>query len=258
MSLTLDHVIIAVDDLDTAVEDYRELGFTVIYGGEHASGTTHNALIIFRDGSYLELLALTGKSADPESDATDFSHLLEQGEGLVGYALGSDDLDMDTAAMRERGLDVGQPQRGSRLRTDNVRLEWKTVSIGSSMSPFFIEDVTDRTLRVPDEDDITTHDNRVIGIAGLTFVFANVERATLHYEAMLGKPPQRSAQGTIFDLSNTRLLLDPEGQQANLADATPYRLVLETDATSRTGMIQMSNTHGVRMLVVDTAQRHRW
>jgi hypothetical protein len=58
--LKLDHVIIAVRELDQAVADYIALGFSAIYGGRHASGATHNALVCFQDGAYLELLAPTG------------------------------------------------------------------------------------------------------------------------------------------------------------------------------------------------------
>src|SRR3954449_3910124 len=91
----LDHVIIAVFDLDQAVDDYRALGFTTIYGGRHANGATHNALVCFQDGTYLELLAPTGDA--PQSGLTDFSPLLQHGEGLVGYALLSHDLHSDAA-----------------------------------------------------------------------------------------------------------------------------------------------------------------
>src|SRR3954464_472307 len=112
----LDHVIIAVFDLDEAVEDYRALGFTTIYGGRHANGATHNALVCFQDGTYLELLAPTGDSAQP--GATDFSPLLSHGEGLVGYALLSHDLHADAAAMRARGANIGDVGEGQRLRKD--------------------------------------------------------------------------------------------------------------------------------------------
>ena len=53
----LDHLVILVRDLDQAVREYEVLGFTVTSGGEHADGLTRNALIPFRDGSYLELVA---------------------------------------------------------------------------------------------------------------------------------------------------------------------------------------------------------
>ena len=43
MTLQLDHAVIAVDDLDAAVQNYRALGFTVVRGGVHANRATHNA-----------------------------------------------------------------------------------------------------------------------------------------------------------------------------------------------------------------------
>ena len=57
MSLTLDHVVIRVNDLERVIADYTALGFTVQRGGTHADGVTHNALVGFADGSYLELIA---------------------------------------------------------------------------------------------------------------------------------------------------------------------------------------------------------
>src|SRR5918998_5896519 len=53
----LDHFVIVVADLDRAIEDYAALGFTVTPGGVHADGRTHNALVPFADGTYLELIA---------------------------------------------------------------------------------------------------------------------------------------------------------------------------------------------------------
>jgi len=55
--LALDHVVIAVSELEAAMADYRALGFTVVAGGSHPGRTSHNALVVFADGSYLELIA---------------------------------------------------------------------------------------------------------------------------------------------------------------------------------------------------------
>lgn len=51
MTFTIDHVVIGVYDLGQAVTDYRAAGFNVIPGGRHADGLTHNALIVFQDGT---------------------------------------------------------------------------------------------------------------------------------------------------------------------------------------------------------------
>jgi hypothetical protein len=161
----LDHVIIAVFDLDQAVADYRALGFTTIYGGRHANGATHNALVCFQDGTYLELLAPTGDA--PQLGATDFSPLLQHGEGLVGYALLSHDLRGDATALRSRGATLGEVGEGRRLRKDGIELRWRTTEFDGGKSPFLIEDVTPRNLRVPDDIETITHSNGVTGIAKL-------------------------------------------------------------------------------------------
>ncbi len=57
MSLPLDHVVIAILDLEAAIADYTALGFQVLRGGDHPGRPTHNALVVFADGSYLELIA---------------------------------------------------------------------------------------------------------------------------------------------------------------------------------------------------------
>lgn len=57
----LDHVVIVVSRLEPAVRKFRGLGFTVTLGGEN--GPTHNALIAFKDGTYIELIALRTASA---------------------------------------------------------------------------------------------------------------------------------------------------------------------------------------------------
>jgi hypothetical protein len=52
----IDHVVVVIQELERAMVAYRGLGFTVVPGGRHATGT-HNALVGFADGTYLELLA---------------------------------------------------------------------------------------------------------------------------------------------------------------------------------------------------------
>ena len=60
----LDHIVIAVADLDSAIADYRKLGFTVFPGGTHHGGASQNALVVFADGSYFELIAYLKPSPD--------------------------------------------------------------------------------------------------------------------------------------------------------------------------------------------------
>ncbi|MGF6240407.1 catechol 2,3-dioxygenase-like lactoylglutathione lyase family enzyme [Paraburkholderia sp. GAS38] len=108
MTLSLDHVVIRVRDLEQTIADYNELGFTVQRGGTHADGATHNALIGFADGSYFELIAFLRDA--PEHRWWDADYRV--GDGLVDFAL-----------LPEHGA-AGAPPRGLPLNlTHGVGLE---------------------------------------------------------------------------------------------------------------------------------------
>lgn len=209
MTLRFDHAVIAVHDLQQAMADYRALGFNPFYGGEHAGGKTHNALIVFQDGTYLELLAPTSPalldSLDPD-DRSSFLHLIKAGEGLVAFALYSDDLEADVAAMQSRKVGVTLRPPNGRARPDGQQLQWRSAMLDNdSMNPFFIQDITPRTLRVPDDPAVTTQPNGVIGIAQITVAAKQLPETIDHYQAMTGQKvnnlQQNSANFSIGDVT---------------------------------------------------------
>jgi hypothetical protein len=206
MSFFLDHIIIAVRDLERAMQHYREHDFTVNYGGEHASGTTHNALIVFKDGTYFELMALTGKESASE-DAADYSNLIRGKTGIVGYAVASRDLQQDLNDMRQRGVDLPEPQYGSRLRADGVKLEWITAMDPHHISPFFIEDRTPREHRIPREETPMTHANGVQGIGGLLFNSPAAWQMATYYEKLLGIDADPADKNAILFLEHIPLYI---------------------------------------------------
>jgi len=91
----LDHVIIAVADLDKAAATFRALGFTLATRGEHAEWGTANHCIMFGD-DYLELLAAVGEGA-PAERVRDF--VAHKGEGLMGLVWGTEDAQADSARL---------------------------------------------------------------------------------------------------------------------------------------------------------------
>lgn len=54
--MRLSHILYKVDDLDQAVREFTELGFTVVYGSDPKKAT--NALIWFEEGPFLELFTM--------------------------------------------------------------------------------------------------------------------------------------------------------------------------------------------------------
>ncbi|MDZ4764694.1 MAG: VOC family protein [Chloroflexota bacterium] len=192
MTLFLDHVVVAVHDLERATADYRALGFTVLSGGVHANGATHNALIVFEDGTYIELLARTGKPPTP--NMIDFSVLLTGSEGVVGYALGTDDIDSAAARLRAARIAIGAILPGERRRPDGTLIQWRLMQIepdgqAHGFAPFLIQDVTARELRVPTDQAAATHANGAVGIDAVDIVVKSFEASLKRYQAILGDFP---------------------------------------------------------------------
>jgi hypothetical protein len=170
----LDHVVLVARDLKTAIADHRRRGFTVTQGGEHADGVTHNALISFADGSYLELVAFR----DLDRALTHrWWKVAADGGGLADFALLSDDLAADSAALAE--LVKTPPKDGGRIRPDGVELKWRTAVLKPPL-PFVIEDITARDLRVPGGA-AAQHANGATGIASLVIGAIDIGDAEWRY-----------------------------------------------------------------------------
>jgi catechol 2,3-dioxygenase-like lactoylglutathione lyase family enzyme len=207
MSFQLDHIVIAVSNLAAAIEDYRALGFKVLEGGVHASGATHNALIIFADGTYLELLAATGATPAPET--LDFSPMLASDEGLSGFALCVPNLAEAAAALRERGVALSALREGARQTPNGEGLAWRLALVNDGFLPFFIEDLTPRPLRVPTDPAFTAHPNGVRGIGGIEVVTPELAASQARYSALLGadSEPADMPDFVAFALQNAQLVI---------------------------------------------------
>jgi len=105
----IDHLVVAVGDLDTAAREYvRLLGREPSTRGAHPALGTRNVIFALPN-CYIELLALaTPSPVHPVALA--LSAFLERGpEALFAIALGSDDLDETARALEAAGLMVGDP-----------------------------------------------------------------------------------------------------------------------------------------------------
>ncbi len=127
MLARLDHVILAVRDLDAAARSYaRLLGRSASWRGEHPGAGTANAL--FRlENTYLELLAAAGEGA---IGAALRAWLAAHGEGPMGLAFGTDDAAATREELAVRGLEPGplQKEMGRDVESGAFR-EWLRVAL---------------------------------------------------------------------------------------------------------------------------------
>ena len=253
MLLGIDHIVIAVRDLDAAARDYKTLGFTVVPGGKHPVGT-HNALIAFADGSYIELIAFY--EANPKHR---WWKPLQKGGGLVDFCMQTDDLLGDTAKLRRAGVDIDDPVPWSRTRPDGYQLKW-VLSLARDphrgVAPFLIQDETPREERVPRQ---ISHKDGVTSIGGVTVAVDDLPTVMKWYEAVLGQKGtaverrEIRAAGSCFAIGPHRLeLVAPDGADGPLPDwlkargASPYSATLLTDSRD-SGLLDSKLTHGAAL-----------
>jgi catechol 2,3-dioxygenase-like lactoylglutathione lyase family enzyme len=129
MLTTLDHLVIAVRDLEASTATYTALlGRAPSWRGTHPEAGTANTL--FRlDRTYAELLSPLGGGGGPLADAL-HAHLQRDGEGPFALAFGTADAAACAAALRERGLAAQAPADGAgRERSTGAERRWRTVFV---------------------------------------------------------------------------------------------------------------------------------
>ena len=125
MTSKLDHLIIAVSDLDKAEKNYKKVfGVDSVWRGEHKNLGTANVIFNFKN-TYFELLASNGVGIG--ADFVDQT-LEESGEGLIGSVFGSKDIEATAASIKNKGFLLGDISNGEgiNLKNNEVR-KWKNL-----------------------------------------------------------------------------------------------------------------------------------
>jgi hypothetical protein len=143
VTAVIDHVLLAVRDLDAAAAWIRERhGLTALPGGRHPGVGTANQIVPLGD-DYLELIAIVDPAeaaASPHHDQ--LAAAPETGASIATWAVRVTDIDAVKRRLDEAGVATEGPSPGSRRRPDGALLEWRTLRVGGGHEPaipFFIE-----------------------------------------------------------------------------------------------------------------------
>jgi Glyoxalase-like domain len=136
--LRVDHVVLAVPDLDRAAARLLDRhGLASVPGGVHPGWGTGNRIVpLGRD--YVELISvLDPATAASSAFGTLIGSVAADGERLFAVCLGTDDVDAEASRL---GLEAVE---GSRVRPDGRTLSWRSAGLDVAMRdrslPFFIQ-----------------------------------------------------------------------------------------------------------------------
>jgi hypothetical protein len=141
--LGIDHLVIAVLDLDAASDELERLvGLTAAGGGRHPALGTQNRLAWLGD-TYIELVSIADRGvAEGSWLGIPTIAVLEGGGGLATWAIATNSKDADIAALRSNGARLGDATAGERERPDGTIVRWRLAtgeSLGPAEPPFLIE-----------------------------------------------------------------------------------------------------------------------
>ena len=125
MFKSLDHLIIAVEDLEKATYNYQLImGTPPVWTGMHKSLGTSNALFNFQN-TYLELLSPTGEGLGADL----INHYLKDaGEGLIGMVFATKDINGVYKSLQNHGFPLGEPADGEGTNSTDQKLrKWKNL-----------------------------------------------------------------------------------------------------------------------------------
>ncbi len=116
MIKTLDHLIVAVNNLEEAEQNYQKiLGIKPSWRGHHKEWGTSNSLFSFQN-TYLELLAATEEGIGAQLVK---NKIKNDGEGLMGIVLGTDDLEALRNKLIALGYSLPSQSNGEGINTNN-------------------------------------------------------------------------------------------------------------------------------------------
>ena len=125
MFTRLDHLIVAVKDLEEAENNYKKLfGISPVWKGAHKDLGTSNSLFNF-ENTYFELLSAFGNGTG--ADIVN-KYLAQSGEGLMGMVFATEDINSARHSLVEKGFLVEEPSSGQGINnSDQQTRNWKNL-----------------------------------------------------------------------------------------------------------------------------------
>ena len=157
MIKSIDHILVAVKDLEKAVRDYSLVfGFGPTWQGNHPSLGTKNALFPL-ENMYLELIAIDDEGPLAE---TVNEHLKKNGESIFGLALETDNIELaknELSASFNTDLEISDGKGVNNISKDERH--WRNIFIPKKFSRGIFTLLIQHTKGILSEHDISDESN---------------------------------------------------------------------------------------------------
>lgn len=225
----IDHIIIGVNNLPEATRIFNDkLGLAVSGGGIHPAGGTENRIIVIGD-TYIELIAVR----TPEEAQQSILKRLARGNGYLNFVLSSNDIEADTAAMRDRGVALIGPTPG-RLNAANGQFRaWSRSDVErpdlTQHYPFLIQHDSsgeERRHRLAGWATPPQHPLGASKVLSTTIAVDNLGAAAQRFQHIYGLPHSEpfTGEADAWDALLVSFPLRPNGQSFELAAPLPQAI----------------------------------
>jgi len=206
----IDHVVIAVRDLDGAQRTYERLGFTLTPRGFHTLGSANHCIMFGSD--YLELLALPR----PHPALAYYADFLAKGEGLAALALATGNADAAYAELGASGIAADAPldfSRPVRLAEGERDASFRIVQLPPASTPgcrsFLCQHYTRELVWRPEYQ---THPLGVTGLAAVAVVAEDAVAAAQGYGRLFDVVPEQIEEGVLIATGSAPIALATRGK----------------------------------------------
>ena len=132
MISSIDHLIIAVKDINKAEENYRKIfGIEPVWKGEHKALGTSNVIFNFKN-TYCELLSANG---DGLGASLVDNAIEENGDGLIGIVFGTNNTEESFCKLKKLDYLITEPSEGEGIDINTKKIrKWKNLFLPPELS----------------------------------------------------------------------------------------------------------------------------
>ena len=264
----IDHVVIAVRDLDSIQDTFKRMGFTLTPRGYHTLGSENHCVMFGQD--YLELLMVPQRLPDREY-YYDFARI---GDGLAAVALKTDNARGAFGELTAAALAPSEPVDFSRpvqLAQGTKTASFRIIRLGLEQTPggqvFLCQHFTRDVVWRPEYQ---MHANTATGLAALAIVSADVSATAAAYERLFDVEARAISEGLLINTGDAPIVVVSEPALAKRLPgvwisarhqpcmAALFIRVTDRDAAERT--LRAGGLHPTRMpdgsVAVGAAEAH--